>query len=230
MDALEVSLGVYTTGSTTAPGSAHLDNLNGGGPSGEGWCSASTIADDFDDGTRSHTWVSTYGGDFCTPTETGGQLVLAHTGEGYRECAYASGPAYDLTGTSVLVEVPAVTTGEDDYYAFLSLTAQPGSSLDLYVVRSGGELALGAGYHSNEAMVEMGRVAYSTTAHRWWRIREQGGTTHWETSPDAVSWTEQATLPNPIAVVGVNVNLGVGFDAAGTQGATVAFDNLNVTP
>ena len=39
-------------------------------------------------------------------------------------------------------------------------------------------------------------VAYNTTTHAWWRIRENAGTIYFETSPNGTDWTTQKSGPH----------------------------------
>jgi hypothetical protein len=56
---------------------------------------------------------------------------------------------------------------------------------------------------------------YDPHAHRWWRLRESGGSFYADTSPDGLTWTEQTSLPYTWTVGAASVT--VRFEAvAGT--------------
>lgn len=70
-------------------------------------------------------------------------------------------------------------------------------------------------------------VAYNSSTHLWWKIRESGGRTYWETSADNVTWTTRASLTNPIAVTALRIVLfGVTYQAE-TNPGSANFDNLS---
>jgi len=73
-------------------------------------------------------------------------------------------------------------------------------------------------------------LPYSATDHRWWRIREAGGTLYLETAPLGKVWTERLSAPSPTYLSDVTVGLGVtGADIQPIVGTT-ELDNLNVPP
>ena len=77
------------------------------------------------------------------------------------------------------------------------------------------------------AVTSLGSITLNTTTHRWWRFRESGGTTYWDTSPDGVSWTQRFFLANPFALTAVSVYLRTGNWAAASGANYAVFDNFN---
>lgn len=73
-------------------------------------------------------------------------------------------------------------------------------------------------------------ATYDPVEHRWLRIREDGGTTYWETSRDGINWNILHSASNPITFTSVYVGFVCGkWDSVG--GATTAiFDNVNISP
>jgi hypothetical protein len=70
-------------------------------------------------------------------------------------------------------------------------------------------------------------LSYSPTEHRWWRIRETGGTLYMETAPLGTVWTERLSAASPSYLSDVVVGLGVtGADVQPIVGYT-ELDNLN---
>lgn len=63
-------------------------------------------------------------------------------------------------------------------------------------------------------------VTYNANTHAWWKIRELGGVTFWETSPDGLTWNLlfSATNPIPVTAVGVNIS-GTAFSTASSPGS-----------
>lgn len=72
-------------------------------------------------------------------------------------------------------------------------------------------------------------IPYDPSAHRWWRIRESGARTFFETSPDGCGWTTRYSLANPITLDAVMIGLGAGTYEEMDAGVAL-FDNLNIPP
>ena len=80
---------------------------------------------------------------------------------------------------------------------------------------------------SGGQIFDRGSVPYSATEHRWWQLRERAGTTYWEMSPDAVTWTigyQEASGANTTAFI--SLAAGTNGTASATPG-TAIFDNFN---
>jgi hypothetical protein len=127
---------------------------------------------------------------------------------------------FDLTGSSVAIEVPTVPSAATFADASLFLKADTNATSELHIQYEGGILyaqQIVAGAQTNPAS-----VTYNATNHRWWRIRESGGTTYWETSPTGLpgSWTEITHAVNPIAVTNMRATLiGACFESETNPGA-----------
>ena len=89
-------------------------------------------------------------------------------------------------------------------------------------------------YNINSVTTNITTVAYSTTAHKYFRIRENAGTTYWETSSDGNFWALLTSHANPFTYASSSPYLFVilnSYDYGGTDAATSAvFDNVNVLP
>lgn len=115
---------------------------------------------------------------------------------------------YDLTASYALVKV---VTASDYAALFLYSVARgpyfecDGSDLSAFTF-PGGQVAT---------------AAYNATSHRWWRIREAGGTVYWETSPDGSTWSAFGST-----AFAVSNNEGVGLFG----GTATVFDNFNNPP
>jgi D-alanyl-D-alanine dipeptidase len=71
-------------------------------------------------------------------------------------------------------------------------------------------------------------ITYSSTTHRWWRIMLSGGNWVWDTSPDAITWTNQRTSTAPSwATSGTTLSVALASHRdAGTNDFS-EFDNFN---
>lgn len=126
--------------------------------------------------------------------------------------------AYDLTDSYVLWELVSVDTFTNDYFIDTYFATPVGDFVGWYL-EAGDIFAL-----DNGGVVFSG--AYNSTDHRWLRIREDSGTTYWESSADGTNWTERASEPT-------SVDLTYGqfaFTSGSGVSKTTVFDNFNVEP
>jgi hypothetical protein len=73
-------------------------------------------------------------------------------------------------------------------------------------------------------------LTYDPVAHRYWRIRESGGTVFWDTSADGATWTNQRNkTPGAIDLTAVQLQLAGQTFGTLTAGGTAVFDNVNNT-
>jgi hypothetical protein len=188
---------------------------------------AGLLAEDFTgevvDGDK---WFNSYG----TVSQTGGRARVPTVVGAWS--AFQSGRRYSLTGSQVAVRVypPAVggaVTGEA--YAALVVTSETeGTSLFIMVDVVAGVLVMRnrAGY-TDPAEVS---ITYDPVAHAWFRLREDAGTTYFETSPDATTWTTRRSVTTPgwLAADASTIALESHRDAGTNDFAE--FDDLNPPP
>jgi hypothetical protein len=183
----------------------------------------STLSDDFT--TQDNTkWVyaaaaSVSGGRLSTTPNT------SFTGN------VNSAIAYDLTESSVYVQVPQTTNlGNGHTETFIQLF-DTGTNLtsknSLLIDYLGGNLTMQY-RDSAGTSVNLATVTYSATTHAWWRIRAASGTVYWDTSPDGFTWTQQASWAATIPLTSMKVILGSGYTGTEPSPGTALFDNFNV--
>ena len=74
-------------------------------------------------------------------------------------------------------------------------------------------------------------VTYNPAVHVYFRIRESGGTTFWETSPNGHAWAAFFSVADPIAVTSLFVApIDVGTYNIEATATTAILDNINVVP
>jgi chitodextrinase len=194
--------------------------------------------DDFDDNTRDTArWTfgtiqgaiysGSYAWDGAIPVlEQSGRLSISPranvSGDHYN--GYVSAFAWDLTNANVSVEVVQVAGGgTTDTQMALCVDAQ-----NFYMMLvEGGQLYF-------EQVVGRVRsstsVAYSATAHRFWRIRHDaaGDTMVFETSADRVTWTTQRSVARQLAITALKVELSAGTWQAVSTPGTAIFDSFRL--
>ena len=183
-----------------------------------------TLRDTFDDNVIDTTLWNTYGGGV---TETGGRLETrpAANTAGSFSILYSSA-LYDLTSSSAAVEVVQVIPSLPDTYTSLELKHQGQTDTRVWMSVINGQLM--ALQNVNGPGTAHASVAYSPTAHRWWRIRERGGVTYWEYSADGCAWSVLASTPNPIPLTTLEVLLDSGTGVALADPGVAIFDNFNI--
>ena len=187
---------------------------------------ASAFQDNFDDNAQDAHWGSSYATGTANRAETGGQAVFtppaATAGSNYAGY-YASLPVR-LTGDSVYVRVPQVAAGANSQ-TYFKLNIDANNNLEIVVQDASPTI-----YFRRDVggtITSTFSEAYNATNHAWWRFRESGGTTFWDTSPDGLTWTNKASLANPIAVTDLYVEFGAGTFAAQASPGSAHFDNFN---
>jgi hypothetical protein len=186
-----------------------------------------TLTEDWSSGSiDAGTWDQFGTGTRATASQ---KLQLTPSAASYVGVVTANtGTRYDLTGSSVYVELSAVLDqrlGVES--AYFAVGPAGNSRVDFSV--SDGSLLM----RSNVAGVQtsQGSLTYNATTHRWLRIRESGGTVYWDTSPDGLTWTQRASwVVSGITLTACRVELGAGVWDGGTSTGSADFDNINTPP
>lgn len=227
LDAIEVQTGAGTYQSVVAPGAVHYDNLNGGGTPTGLFCPIAGHKDDFNDGTSTdRKWLGNYSTGGCVASESGGGALLSPAVSVVSECGFISSTLYDLTDSSLTVEVPALGTAPA-LYAFFEVFGLGGTN-KLTIVEQNGILSFEQTL--NSVATTHATVTYVPATHRWWRIREQAGTTYWETATDGKTWTIRVQRPTPFPPRAVAIGFGAGTSSGVLVPGTARFDNVNLPP
>ncbi|HEY0035991.1 MAG TPA: vanadium-dependent haloperoxidase [Longimicrobium sp.] len=183
------------------------------------------IHDTFDEsGTNTTLWFA-----FGTVREVNQRLELepaANTAGTYS--GYQSNALYDLRESRITAEVVQVLPALTEAYTSLEAKHEGQTDNRVYIGASDGVVF--AGITINGVHTVPASVPYDAAAHRWWRIRENGGTTFWETSPDGCAWSLLYSAPNPVPLDRVTPVLAAGTDVAHAQPGFAIFDNFNVPP
>lgn len=187
------------------------------------------LADDFNDNNTDRTkWTQANAG-VVAINETNGQLLITATpstaGSNYGGYNSKTGNVYSLIGGSFTIEVPQVTNTATNALTQVNVTYD--SSNFIGFQQKGGTLyafKVVAGVTTN-----VSTAAYNATNHRWWRIRESGGTTYWDTSTDGLTWTNFTSTANPITLTIVKYAYFAGTLASIASPGAAIFDNVSIT-
>lgn len=154
--------------------------------------SLSTLIDNFNDNTIGPNWGDSYGG----VTETGGRARVPLVAGTY--AGYQTGRAWTLAGATVYLKtptLPAVSTGTEVGMHFMVTSTTDGTAIGFRINRVTNMLRM----QNNVAYFDASAVeiAYNAATHLWLRLREDGVSVYWDTSPDGSTWTNRRTLTTP---------------------------------
>lgn len=182
-----------------------------------------TLTDNFNDNSINATL---WNDDNCS--ETGGQMVVtANTSTGTYN-GITSTSHYDLTESSAFIQL--VNAGDTSLSFTTYILELYNDTVDLYWAIEYGATDEIVAYKSPDSVnyTEKYRATYSSTDHKWFRIREASGTVYWDTSADGSSWTNRASDATGYTLTSLTAFFGVGNPGSGST--TVTFDNFNIVP
>lgn len=187
---------------------------------------ASTLTDNFNDNSLNTGLWTAYADAGTSLAEANGRLELTLRANGNGYVGVFSVAQYDLTGSSVLVECPDRGTGGSGQTASIELDLDASNSIKV--------LCDGTGIMAQTVIAgvntSFGVTTYSAVTHRWWRIREAGGSVYFETSPTGApnSWTALYSRTNPFALTALTLKLFGGTYASVATPGVPKFDNFNL--
>jgi hypothetical protein len=176
-----------------------VDAASGDEPADAACATAPQVTDDFEDGVMAAEWV-TYADTGAEVEEADGVLRVLYSGVDEAWAGYVTAEPHDLRGGWLAADVAQVGG-----YTILELHAGDtkvqtyayGSTI-FCTVMVGGET------------VSQFETEYLPDSHVHWRMREEDGTIHWETSPDGDAWSQLVAYPTPIAADTVTLLLSGG--------------------
>jgi hypothetical protein len=209
----------------TSTGVGRFANLNGGTPSAS-WCKASSLRDDFNAGAIGDQWAGSFMMGGCTLSEAGGNAQAALVAGGAQECSLVSASAYDLTGDAMFTSLATPPSANGQVYSYLRASAPNGDNVEVTLIGT----TLACGTNTGTSFTMTCTVAYDAVAHKFWQLAESGGMLSFQTSPDGSTWTTLVSQPPPFTLVGVNVAIGAGTNAAVAAPGTAAFSTFDQLP
>ncbi|HZX94189.1 MAG TPA: hypothetical protein VFE90_06705 [Myxococcales bacterium] len=212
----------WGTGSAS-PGEARYANLNTA--AGNGTQPVSSLSDAFAGTTVDTTkWtVSATGG---TTTEGGGSLNMAPTvSTPTTRLAVTSVSKYTLTNSQMQVKLTSVPQGSiNTRFALLNSTNE---DMGFWIEQG----TVYCYYFVGATEMDVAVLTYSPTAFAWMRVRHDGTTVFWETSPDGVTWTVQGSIAKTsisYADAAMNLKISVsGFGTGASSTTPAKYLNLN---
>lgn len=220
------------TATTSANGASAVSS--GGAVELLAYGSAATLSDAFNGAVLDTSkWTQFTGGSATMSYDASGATTTFPASTTASTDGDVSTPiAYDWTGQSAYVHgitMPSAATSAD---ALMTLTQIGGTGNGLRWVYEGGSLFA----QSLIAFTPTTQfsVAYNSTTHAYWRIRESAGTTFWDTGVDngngTVTWTNRASVSNPVQVTDLAVLIGGATFQVETNPGTFKWNNFNTIP
>lgn len=131
--------------------------------------------------------------------------------------------AYDLTSSSIyaqIVQVPQV--GSRSTFRIAAGYTSGFNDMYWFVDNSGLHAGVRVAGSADSELV----IAFDSSVHKWWRLRDDGASLLWDTSPDGSAWTNQRSVSRPLLLNAVSVEFSTGsFDSTARQAFVV--DNVN---
>lgn len=134
---------------------------------------------------------------------------------------------YDLTGASVSVKLVSagIRTLVSNETGILVLILDGSNTMQWYL----NQTTLQVYKKVAGIQTQVGsNLAYDPSIHEYFRIRESAGTTYYDWSTDAQSWTNHTSVANPFVVTALQVEISNGTYSAETSTSTVIIDNINI--
>jgi hypothetical protein len=214
--------GASGTGGET--GSGGMGGSGGGEPVPCG--GTNVLSDDFADGQQGILWYWS-NNPSATISEANGQGIVAMPSGsmGTVYAAFQTKRVYDLRNDSVSVEVTQVANTATSARTFLTIARDDQNYLEL--AQEGGSLYCERVV--NGATLTLIQLQYNAVTHRYWRIREDGTTTYWETSDNGSSWVVRAQVPTAqlFPLSSVRVDIGSYLHGGEVNPGQARFDNVN---
>jgi hypothetical protein len=192
-DSAASSSGMGDAVSSSGPGGAASSSSSGGtGGTGGGptHCGGtSVLADDFPGGDPGELWD--HYGDNTTASETGGEAVIALPNNSPNGSwgEFDTQRGYDLRGDSISIEVKSTSNPSTNAQTWFGVGFEDNF---LQIYQQNGVLHFEQQVAGSTTSLKT--TAYNPLVHRHWRFRDDGQTTHWETSSDGASWTSMAQV------------------------------------
>ena len=187
---------------------------------------AHTFADNFNDNDRDSARWAGFGLNLIERQEINQRIEIRPLPNrpSANFVGYYSKNLYDLTDSCITIEVVQVLNLVPGTFTFLSAGPDDGNRVELGVDKG----QLSARLWLSGGITVLAACPYDPVAHRWWRLRENSGTTWWEVSPDGERWVvliSKATTPMNLTACMLKFGAGT-YQSVAAPGFAI-FDSFN---
>lgn len=187
----------------------------------------SELTDNFNDNSiDTAKWTSDGGGQIV---ETGSSMQMT-TAMGGNYVTLSSVNAFNLTGSYVASQLvnagDQALTSLEAYPIHLAVSSDTTNAVSIMIT---GNTIYARKKLASVSSTVGSTIPYDSAVHKYFRIRESGGTTYWDYSTDNSSWSNIASATNPITVTSILEQIITGTWQAEASTTTVIYDNFTST-
>jgi hypothetical protein len=212
--------------SASSTGAGSVTSGGAGGPVACAPGSVDLPKDDFEEDSLDGVLWFFYGDVVTNAVDPAGFVSVTPPSDAAAWGGVYSVNAYQFKDCQISIEVTQALSSDSNAMSFFDV------QLDWDLMRIDFDLMQG---HLLMALVDgvqtvVADVPYDPAVHRFWRLREEAGVTHFDTS-DGASWTTHGSVTTPSWVdAGLYVDFGAGSWDAGPAPGSAHFDNVNIPP
>ena len=205
---------------------AHFDDLDVATPD-PGLCGASSLTDDFVDANFDPPWDYWNDNHVTTSINSGAAVIASDGGVNGSNGAWGgfqSRHLLDLRGDSFYVDASTIPQ-ETGFVTWMDADVPGNGNTYLEISVEGGSIYMYQTIANTD--VTSKSFTYDSTADRYWRLRADGTTVYWDTSPDASTWSQRASATAALDPTAIQFVLGAG-EYQSVSAATAKFGSINV--
>jgi hypothetical protein len=192
-----------------------------------------TLNDNFNDNSLSSAKWFSYTGGTSTLNETNSRLECAlPASAGSTDVAGIENQTpKDFTSSYALVQIVQAVSSGTNANQTLAVYDDAGGTGDsitnsvMWFIEAG---TLYARKYVGGVATNIGTLSFVLATHKWWRLRESGGTVYWDTSTDGMTWTNRFSNAPGITMTSTNIDLECKCYKAETNPGTGIYDNFNL--
>lgn len=183
----------------------------------------SSLRDNFNDNSLGAIWTETQTGTTTVTEQNFRQEIALPAVAGASDYGDIFSGNYDFTGSYLYIETiehPSTSTNANS-----AMYVHTDSNNWFRWVKEASTLYA----QRNNAGVQatLFSVAFSSTDHKWWRIREDRGVVYYDTSPDRYTWTNHTTYTHGMTITAMKALIAGFCYQAETNPGNFKFDNVN---
>ena len=198
--------------------------------------STASLNDNFNDNSiDAAKWIFDAGGQVVETNQqmemssiTGGNYVGIYSGHGGSIADY-----YDLTESSITVQIVdpgSPTLASWEMYPIHCQQSNHQNNLWMMIRLDSSVKKIHAYKKVLNVDTDLASVNFDANLHKWFRIRETGGTTFWQYSTNGISWTTLWSETTPITITAMQMTCFIGTWQAEGSTTKGIYDNYNLVP
>ncbi len=186
---------------------------------------AFTFSDDWSSGSINGTNWDNWGSPQTTVISNQLKINSTTTADGYY--GIISNSAEDLTGSYTSSQL--INAGNQSLSSlqviplYVDKTGDFSNAIIYYV--QGNNIKIQKRVNNSDTFINVG--SYNSSTHKYFRIRESGGTTYFDTSADGTTWSNVHSFSNAFNMTSVKVGLALGTISSEASTTSAIFDNFN---